>query len=186
MKRKGTYALIIFVIMIFAGAITATNIKFNKNMKAVQLSSDEWFEGDGYAVKFNKYEVLDMEQLSNYVMDAEKFEMHKNVFEIDGKVVFVYITLKVTDRELMNKEWWMDFVLYADNAWHNQADLYLAGLIKDANPAKGNYENGGVYNIIFPYEIGKTQVPDYEYDSAANWKYFMIWSENPIVYMQLH
>lgn len=186
MKRKGIYAIIILTIIIFAGAIIATNIKFNKNIKSVQLSSDEWFEGDGYAVKFNKYEVLDMQQLGDYITDTEKFEMYKNAFKMDGKVAFVYITLKVIDKELMNKEWWMDFVLYADNAWHNQTDLYLSELIKDANSARGNYENGGEYNIIFPYEIGKIQVPDSEYDSAENWKYSMIWSQNPIVYMQLN
>ena len=49
-----------------------------------------------------------------------------------------------------------------------------------------NYEDGKEYDMIFPFNIAKVQIPEYEYDNADNWNYFMIWSQNPIVYTQIN
>lgn len=186
MKKRGICILAGCIIFMFICAISIVNFKYSKIMRATQLSSDEWYEAEGYAVKFNRYEVLDMEQLNDYVTDPEQLEEYKKTLQIDGKVVLVYITLRITERKLMNKQWWTDFILYADNAWDNQIDSYLSAFIKDANPAKGNYEDGKEYDMIFPFNIAKVQIPEYEYDNADNWNYFMIWSQNPIVYTQIN
>jgi hypothetical protein len=167
-------------------AIVITNVKFHNYMKPTKVSGEDNVKGVGYELKLNKYEVLDMEEMKEYVTDIEQYELYKKTLGFEGKVVLVYVTLNVSDREAMNKEWWTDFILYADNAWHNAVEVYLASLIKDANPAKGNYEDGGTYEMIFPFCIGENQVPEWEYRNVKNWKYSMAWSRNPIVYMNIN
>lgn len=186
MKKRKICILIVSIVVLIGCGIIITNLKYSKNMKALQLSSDEWFVGAGYAVRLNRHEVLDMEKLREYVIDTDQLDMYQKAFQMDGKVVLVYLTLRVTDRNLMNKEWWTDFILNSDNGWRNPTEPYLSALIKDSNPAKGNYEDGGEYDLIFPFAIAKVQVPEYEYDNADNWKYSIIWSQNPIVYSQIN
>ena len=89
MKKRGIYILAGCIIFTFICAISIVNIKYSKIMRATQLSSDEWYEAEGYAVKFNRYEVLDMEQLNDYVTDSEQLEEYKKTLHIDGKVVLV-------------------------------------------------------------------------------------------------
>ena len=186
MRKKRICIIASFFVLIFISGIIATNVKFHKYMKAEELSPDDWFESNGYAIKFNKYKVVDMDELQNdYITDEKQFETYKKVFEFDGKVVLVYATLKIIDKDKMNKDWWTDYILYSDNAWRNAISINLVSIIRDASPAKGNYINGNEYNLIFPYEISKVQVPDWNFDKAKDWNYSIIWSQNPIVYAKL-
>lgn len=67
MKKKLKY-IIAFVLAIAAFVIIMiTNIKYGKYMQLTQLSRDVWYSGKGYSIKADRCEILDMEELKEYV-----------------------------------------------------------------------------------------------------------------------
>lgn len=187
MKRKSVgiiiaSAMLIVVVM----SIVRTNITYAGYMATKELSIDDSYEGNGYSIKFNKYEVVDKDDLKYYCKDIEKFDAYEKAFGDMGKVVLVYATIKINNLEVMDGEWWTECKLEADNAWTNSVGLFLLDLIDGVNLFKKNYENGKEYNVIFPYNISTQQVTNMQLENSKNWHYRMLWSVNPIVYTNLY
>lgn len=186
MIKKILIGISMAFLLITTLAIVITNLKYNKDLKPTELSVGDKFEASGYNLSIRDYKVLTVDELEQYIVDLDQFEAYKNMFEFEGYVVLVSATLKVTDKESMNKDWWTDYILYSDNAWRNPPEVFLTSLIKDANPAKGNYVNGEEYELIFPFVINKNQVPEHDFNNAKNWKYSFIYGQNPIVYVDIN
>lgn len=183
--KRIIYAVIIFVLAVFTIMIINTNRIYHRYMKVVQKQYDEWYEGDGYSIRVDRYEVCDMQELEGKVVDKEQFTMYQKVFETQGKEVLVYATVKVNDKKIMKKDWWAYMILNADNAWRNGIDIYMLSMIDGTNLSLDNYEDGKEYSIIIPYEINVAQITKNEYSNAENWKYSIIYSQNPVVYANL-
>ena len=186
MMKKVRIGLLAAFLLMTAFAIIATNLKYNKYLKPTRMTMGDEFKGSGYNLTVCDCKVFAFEELEQYIDDLDQFEQYKKMFEFDGYVVLVNATLKITDKDSIRKDWWTDFILYSDNAWHNPVDIYLTSLIKDANPTKGNYVNGEEYELIFPVPISEKQVPKHELDNAKNWNYFFVYSQNPIVYIDIN
>lgn len=184
--KKLYRGILIAILFIITLAIVTTNLKYNKYLRPTKISIGDKFEGLGYNLTINDYKVLTVDELMQYIDDLEQFEAYKSMFEFDGFIVLVNATLWVSDKDSMKKDWWTDFVLYSDNAWDNQPEIFLTSLIKDANPTKGTYENGREYELIFPFSINQKQVSGHEFNKAKNWKYSFVYSQNPIVYVDIN
>lgn len=186
MKRKIIYAVAAIMVIALIASIIRTNYLYGESLKPTQLSRDDYYEGTGFRIKADKYEVLDNEGFKKVCNNLEQYELYKKVFGETRKVVMVHYTIQITDVEAMDPEWWTNVQLESDIAWSNPVEPFLMGFVDEAKVSKRNFEDGKEYKIVLPYSINKLQVTEKSYDNAENWKYRVVWSQNPIYYTDLY
>lgn len=186
MKKKVICIISAVLTLALVCSIIATNVIYGKYMQPSELSMDGSYEGKGYSIKFDKYEFVDesnINELYDNQLTAKKYE---KLLEGIGKIILIYATIKVTDVDAMSGEWFTDYKLIADNTWGNPAEYFLIGAFEGQNLSKKQYENGHEYEVIIPFSVDSIQVTEKDMENIDNWKFLIIWSQNPVVYTRLY
>lgn len=186
MKIKIIYAITAIMVIVLIASIIRTNYLYGESLEPTKISKDDYYEGTGFRIKADKYEVLDNEGFKKNSNNPEQYELYQEAFGEIRKVVMVHYTMQITDLEVMDPEWWTNIQLESDIAWCNPVEPFLMGLVDEAKVSKRNFEEGKEYKIVLPYSINKIQVTDKAYNNAEDWKYRVVWSQNPIYYTDLY
>ena len=180
--RKGGFIVKKKVICIISAVLTLalvcsiipTNVIYGKYMQPSELAMDESYEGKGYTIKFDKYELVDGSNINKLYDNQITAKKYEKLLEGIGKIILIYATIKVTDYQLI-----------ADNTWGNPAEYFLIGTFEGQNLSKKQYENEHEYEVIIPFTVDRIQVTEKDMENIDNWKFLIIWSQNPVVYTRL-
>ncbi len=185
--KKKVICIISAVLMLaLVCSIIAANVIYGKYMQPSELAMDESYEGKGYTIKFDKYELVDGSNINKLYDNQITAKKYEKLLEGIGKIILIYATIKVTDVDAMSGEWFTDYQLIADNTWGNPAEYFLIGTFEGQNLSKKQYENGHEYEVIIPFTVDRIQVTEKDMENIDNWKFLIIWSQNPVVYTRLY
>lgn len=186
LKKKVICIIMSIMLLVTTGFIIATNVIYGKYLKPTELTMEESYEAKGYSIKFVDYEIYDENHLIELFDNPDVAKKRAGILEGLCCVVLVHATIKVTDVDAMSAEWYTEYMLAADNTWCNPMEMFLEGVSEKMKHSKKQYENGKEYEVYLQFPVNKPQVYEKDLDDIQNWKFLMVWSQNPIVYTKLY